>query len=189
MKLYLIRHGESTSDIESRYGGDYDDHLTAKGRQQAQELAAQLRGKNIELIYSSPKLRAQETALILANGIKCRLEIVDGLRERNLYGIMTGMKKAEAAQQYPEQVRLLADYLNALEGGEAYADFRKRILRALDGILSSKHPVAAAVTHGGPLRCIFREALKLGEFSRDLNDCEVFEFQAEGSTLKFLGSK
>lgn len=31
MKIYLIRHGESTSDIKLRYDGDYDDHLTSKG--------------------------------------------------------------------------------------------------------------------------------------------------------------
>ena len=31
MKIYLIRHGETTSDIEDRFGGDYDDHLTSHG--------------------------------------------------------------------------------------------------------------------------------------------------------------
>ena len=189
MKLYLIRHGESTSDIEDRYGGDYDDHLTATGKRQAQKLAAQLRDKSIKIVFSSPKLRAQETALILANGIKCRLEIVDGIRERNLYGILTGMKKSEAAQQYHEQVELLADYRNTLEGGETYEAFRKRIIGAFNGILSSKHSVVAAVSHGGPIRCIFREVLKLGEFKRDLKDCEVFELQKEVNKLKFLGSK
>jgi broad specificity phosphatase PhoE len=35
MIIYLIRHGESTSDIDNLYGGDYDDHLTENGKAQA----------------------------------------------------------------------------------------------------------------------------------------------------------
>ena len=54
----MIRHGESIGDVEERYGGDYDDHLTEKGRQQAKELAEKLGEKGIQLIYSSPRIRA-----------------------------------------------------------------------------------------------------------------------------------
>ena len=39
MKIYLIRHGESVSDIENLYGGTFDDELTERGQEQAQELA------------------------------------------------------------------------------------------------------------------------------------------------------
>jgi hypothetical protein len=28
MKIYLIRHGETTGDVEGRYGGDFDDSLS-----------------------------------------------------------------------------------------------------------------------------------------------------------------
>jgi len=62
MKIYLIRHGETTGDIEERFGGDYDDHLTQKGKAQAQNLAEQLQNKGIEKIFVSPKIRARETA-------------------------------------------------------------------------------------------------------------------------------
>lgn len=52
MKLLLIRHGETTGDIEDRYGGAYDDHLTEKGRQQLQQTAGQLAGRKIDVIVS-----------------------------------------------------------------------------------------------------------------------------------------
>lgn len=65
MKIYLIRHGESTGDIEKRYGGSYDDHLTEKGRQQIQETTEKLLGKNIEFIFSSTLVRAKEAAKII----------------------------------------------------------------------------------------------------------------------------
>jgi len=62
MKIYLIRHGETTGDIDDRFGGDYDDHLTQRGKSQAQELAEKLKGKRIEIIFVSPRIRAKETA-------------------------------------------------------------------------------------------------------------------------------
>ena len=49
MKIYLIRHGQTTGDLEDRYGGDYDDHLTEEGEQQAKRLAEKLASSGIEI--------------------------------------------------------------------------------------------------------------------------------------------
>ena len=43
VKIYLIRHGETTGDVEDRYGGAYDDHLSEKEKAQARELAGKAR--------------------------------------------------------------------------------------------------------------------------------------------------
>ncbi|MBI4020340.1 MAG: histidine phosphatase family protein [Candidatus Aenigmarchaeota archaeon] len=51
MKIYLIRHGETTGDVEDRYGGDYDDHLTRKGKQQSINLSRRLSNKDVEIIF------------------------------------------------------------------------------------------------------------------------------------------
>jgi broad specificity phosphatase PhoE len=40
MNLFFIRHGETTGDVEGRYGGDYDDRLTEKGSRAAYPTAA-----------------------------------------------------------------------------------------------------------------------------------------------------
>jgi broad specificity phosphatase PhoE len=47
MNIYLVRHGESESDVRGLFGGDYDDALTEKGRRQAQEYAPELAGKGV----------------------------------------------------------------------------------------------------------------------------------------------
>jgi broad specificity phosphatase PhoE len=65
MKIYLIRHGETTGDVEDRYGGDYDDHLTSKGKDQAKKLAEKIKDFGIERIFTSPRIRAKETSEIL----------------------------------------------------------------------------------------------------------------------------
>ena len=87
MKIYLVRHGETTADVEDRYGGDYDDHLTEKGTKQAKDLAKVLSGKGIELIYHSPKIRAVETAQIVAAELKVPLFVMENFRERNNFGV------------------------------------------------------------------------------------------------------
>ena len=84
MKIFLVRHGESTSDMEDRYGGHYDDHLTEKGKRQAQKVAKQLAGKGIEVIFSSPFHRARETAEIMSRDLKCPVKIVDDIKLKQI---------------------------------------------------------------------------------------------------------
>jgi|SRR3989344_7861816 len=174
MTIYLIRHGESTSDIENRYGGIYDDHLTQKGREQARTLAKDLIDKDIKAIFSSPYLRAFETAQELRNILNCKVKKLNEIRERNLYGILSGMKKSEAAKKYPELIPLLENYQNTLPSGEEYSNFANRIKKAWEEIIYSGHKTVGIITHGGPVRCIFREIFNKGEIGQ-LGDCAVFE--------------
>lgn len=96
MKIYLMRHGQTTGDIEDKFGGDYDDRLTELGKSQAKELAKKLKNLNIEKIFYSPRIRAAETAEIVNKATNILIEQVDDLRERNAYGILTGKLKSEA---------------------------------------------------------------------------------------------
>ena len=62
MKIYLIKQGETSGDLENRYGGDYDDHLSLNRIKQAENLENKLKSKKLQMIYHSPKIRATETA-------------------------------------------------------------------------------------------------------------------------------
>ena len=72
MKIYLIRHGQTTGDVEDRYGGAYDDDN--KRWQDSTEL-----GDKLMIRYSgpfcSPLKRAQQTAEILKARLGCRLKL------------------------------------------------------------------------------------------------------------------
>lgn len=74
--VFLIRHGEI---------GDYsfDSPLNKKGKQQANELAARLEflKDEVNVIYSSPLLRAVETALIVSKKINKKIVKVHYLSE------------------------------------------------------------------------------------------------------------
>jgi len=184
MKIYLIRHGQTTSDIEERLGGDYDDHLTETGRKQAETLAKEITNFGIGKIFCSSRIRARETADILKKEIHCEIKVVKDLRERNRYGILTGMKIAEAKEKYPNLVELLDDYHTNIEDGEPYESFRERVEKYFLKILKLKYKTIAVVTHAGPMRIIFREILKAGDIK--LEDCGFAELESSDGKLKIV---
>lgn len=170
MKIYLIRHGQTTGDLEDRYGGDYDDQLSDEGRQQALGLAEKLKKEGVQVIVHSPKIRAKETAEYLKAAIGCEAHEMPDLRERNQYGVLTGMIKTEAKEKYPDLVEKVKDYRNKIDGAESYEDFSKRMDKVFDEITNmGGYATIAVITHGGPIRFLFREILKAGEI--DVADC------------------
>jgi len=179
MLIYLVRHGQTTGDVEDRYGGDYDDELTGLGKQQSDEVGEKLASAIIEIIYASPKKRAQQTAKIIKDVIPVALVTLQDFRERNRYGIVTGLTKTEAAEKYPDQIELLADEHSTFEGGEDYASFGQRITETLKKIDTGKYQTVAVVTHGGPIRYIFREILKEGEI--EIGDCAYAKIEVKNS--------
>ncbi|QQG52420.1 MAG: histidine phosphatase family protein [Candidatus Falkowbacteria bacterium] len=185
MKLIFIRHGKTTGDVEDRYGGDYDDHLTDKGRTQAQEALEELKTKNIRLIISSPLLRARETAEILAAG-RCPVIVEPNFKERNQYGIVTGRIKEEVAMETPELAEALRDYLNTIEGAESYQDFRNRIVSAVNNLADKEQDICRAIIwHGGPMRVLFRDILKIGEIGK-IGDLAWVEIEGDGKNFKII---
>jgi broad specificity phosphatase PhoE len=184
MRIYLIRHGQTTGDIEDRFGGDYEDHLTQEGESQSKQLAEKLVNKNIEIIYCSPRIRAQETARILKETINAPIEVIDDIRERNHYGVMTGMVKAEAKEKFPQLIELLKDTKNTIEGGEDYESFKERVVASWNRLTTSNHKTIAILSHGGPIRLIFRELLNKGEIK--IGDCAFATIEGISDELSIV---
>lgn len=188
MIVYLIRHGETTGDIEDRYGGDYDDHLSNRGKEQAKELAENLKGKGIQIIFSSPRIRAKETARIVGKTLNVKVEFLNDLRERNNYGILTGLIKSEAKKKYPGEVKKLEEdeLRHKVANSEDYNSFKQRIVNAFDLILNNReHDIVAVISHGGPIRCIIREVLNLGEL-KNLGDCAILEIKKDDKGIRLM---
>lgn len=174
MRIIFIRHGQTTGDVENRYGGSYDDLLSPEGESQVDQLVKELAGHNIQHIYTSSLKRAQQTAQGIAAKTGCPITIVDDLKERDQYGSLTGMEKTQAKQQYPDWVEALKDRLNTLPGAESYMAASQRMSQAYAEVLTAMkaqgHTCAAIVWHGGGMRVLFRDILKLGELN-EIGDC------------------
>jgi broad specificity phosphatase PhoE len=84
MKLIITRHGETKGNVK-RILADIDDPLTAKGKEQARKVAERLKDEKIDAIFSSPIIRAKETAQIIAKyHPKSEFIIADELKEMEL---------------------------------------------------------------------------------------------------------
>lgn len=182
-KIYLIRHGQTTGDIEDRYGGAYDDELTDEGKAQAQELANKLSDSGIQILFCSPLKRAQQTAEILKAKLGCEINTVHDLRERDKNGILTGMTKSEAKIKYPELVEKLKDYRNQIEGAESQDNFAGRIKKVFTEITdNANYSTVGIVTHGGPIWAIFSDVLG-DDGLIDIADCAYAVLDKEGPKL------
>ena len=79
-KLHLIRHGLTAGNLDGRYiGSGTDLPLCDEGRAQLEDLKRQFAYPQVPLVFSSPMLRATQTAEILFPGVK--VISLDGLRE------------------------------------------------------------------------------------------------------------
>ena len=103
-KLVLIRHGESTWNLENRFTGWTDVDLTPVGVQQAMSAGQLLKaeGWDFDLCYTSVLKRAIRTLwLTLDEMDRTWLPVTKDYRlnERH-YGALQGLNKADMAKQY-----------------------------------------------------------------------------------------
>lgn len=110
-KLVLIRHGESTWNLDNRFTGWTDVDLTPTGMAQAQESGRLLKneGYDFDLAYTSVLKRATRTLWHVLDELdRTWLPVVHSwrLNERH-YGALQGLNKAETAKKYGDEQVLI----------------------------------------------------------------------------------
>ncbi len=145
-RMLLIRHGQTSWNIERRFLGRTDIPLDAIGLDQAARLGRRLAGTPLAAVWTSPLSRARQTAAPL--GGDARLE--EGLVEMDM-GELEGLSGSVFQQRYPDLVVAWRDEPHAvrLPGGEVLADVQARGLDALRRIAATVAPgeTVAVVTH------------------------------------------
>ena len=91
-KIHILRHGLTQANLEGRYIGRSDPPLCEQGRAQLRELAAGCEYPSVQRVYTSPLLRARQTAEMIYPGQE--QETVDKLRELD-FGDFEGRTAAE----------------------------------------------------------------------------------------------
>lgn len=110
IKLVLVRHGQSTWNLENKFTGWTDVGLSEKGILEAEEAGKILKknGFHFDLAYTSVLRRAIDTLNIILREMVEEPEIRESykLNERH-YGALQGLNKDETRKKYgDEQVRL-----------------------------------------------------------------------------------
>ena len=103
--LILVRHGQSTWNLEKRFTGWVDVDLTKKGESEAEKAGLLIKEKNIEIdfYYSSFQLRANNTLKIIQKVLNDKKTFSKAwqLNERH-YGALTGLNKTEMSKKIGE---------------------------------------------------------------------------------------
>lgn len=114
-RVILVRHGESTYNVERRVQGHCDlSDLTEKGQAGARQVGATLQGLKFDAAYSSPLKRAKQTAQLILSSLNEQgtpipdLRLTDNLKEINLLQ-WEGLTFEEVEQQFPEGFLLWRD--------------------------------------------------------------------------------
>jgi alpha-ribazole phosphatase len=171
-RLLLVRHAEPTPDVRGRCYGTLDVELSADGREQAAALGDALRDEPIDLVVSSPRLRAVQTAAALGRPV----EVDDRLCELD-FGDFEGRTYEELERDEPELFRAWMSSPTTVRfpNGESYADLRARATAALADV-RARAECAVVVTHGGVIRAGLAAWLELPDhaiFRLDQRYCGI----------------
>lgn len=157
MLQYLIRHGQSLSNLAGRVQGREDVELSALGRTQAVRVATRIAGLTaaggvIGEVWSSPLIRARDTARPIADLLGLPLQTVDSLCELHA-GVFQGHLWADLEARFPAEVARWrsGDVDYAIPGGESRAQLAARGAAALTTLAARPVSAVVIVAHGGVL--------------------------------------
>ena len=143
MRIYLVRHGETEWNRVRRFQGRKSNlPLNPTGRKQVKALAEVLKNESLTAIYSSPLIRALETArMIKVFHPSTPIFEEKGLIEMDL-GEFDGMSAKDWAEQYPD----FRKAWNAnpasvkIPGGESLEEVQDRAKQTLERIMQIYPP-------------------------------------------------
>ncbi len=152
VRILVTRHGQSEANIRRVFAnGNSGYPLTALGQTQSASMARALARYAPTVVYSSPVLRARQTADYVADACAAPLEEVEALREFSV-GDLEGRDDDEAWAAYAEIRRRwrLDDWDARLPGGESLRDAHDRLAGFLEA-LRTQHAgqTVVVVSHGG----------------------------------------
>src|SRR5215213_190619 len=160
-KLVLVRHGQSTWNLENRFTGWTDVGLTDLGREEAHEAGKLLRegGYSFDVAFTSVLRRAIQTLWTVLQEMNLEWISVTNawqLNERH-YGALQGLNKAETAEKFdPRYASLTPEQLPATESLKITLDRVRPYWHSTLGpmIKSGKRVIIGA--HGNSIRALVK---------------------------------
>jgi broad specificity phosphatase PhoE len=160
LSLLLVRHGLTDWNETGRLLGRIEIGLNARGRAQAEAVAAALRDIPLHAVFCSPQRRAQETAAPLASRHGVTAETEPALDEVWL-GRWQGKTFADISDD-PDLHRYITDPTYVCDAVESAADVRQRVVALVDRLQAEfTSQTVALVSHGDPLRILLAHHLSI----------------------------
>lgn len=185
-RIFMIRHGQSMSNIAETFTGSIDSPLSELGIRQAQLCAGYLEKAKIDCIYSSDLSRAYMTGKEFGTRTGISIEKRSAFREIN-GGYWEGLTFEEIENRFPVTYNVWRNYMDSAvcDGGERVASLQKRVVEALFEVaFETGCGTAAVFTHAAPIR--IAAAFARGESVQETPwpaNSSVSEFLCDGRSL------
>lgn len=159
MTVLFVRHGESFANtLHIVSNRDLPHPLTEVGIQQTESAISLLATRNVSKAYSSPILRAIQTAEILGTALGVNVEVADGLREYDC-GELEGMCDEATWVEHSRVVNAWLvdeDFEARTPGGESFRDIERRFVPFIDYVRGNHDDseTVVLVGHGGTFRAM-----------------------------------
>ncbi|MBQ2756744.1 MAG: histidine phosphatase family protein [Oscillospiraceae bacterium] len=196
--VYLIRHAKSEGNKLAMYCGRTDVGLSEEGYEQVDLLAERCAEMHFDKIYSSPLIRAVETAKGVNRAHKMDITLRYDIQELD-GGEWEGKNIFQLKDMFPEHMDKYKNRPWEFEApnGEAIRDLAERAVKAVRNI-AAENPgkTVAVVSHGEFLRCYIcktlgkslRELAPLG-YSPNTGISRVDYDENLNPTVVFVGDK
>lgn len=142
--FYFIRHGETDWNRRNIIMGSMDIPLNELGLKQAHDASRLLENEHFDIIISSPRIRARQTAEIIARRINKPIIFEEGIVERT-YG--------EAEGKPVDPTKSLFDDAHTPLGAESASAFQQRVIETVSALLL-KEKLPLIVSHGGVFKAL-----------------------------------
>lgn len=161
MNVYLVRHGQSEGNLKGLHQGP-DIPLSKEGKKQAKAIAKRLKNVPIDFIYTSPYLRARETAEIISKKLKLPIEFWEDLKERKFPTEIEGLSyddpKAIEIEEKVAQNWLKGNWKHSDE--ESFKEIKGRAQAVINHLLEKhERQNVLCIAHGTIMKTIVCSAI------------------------------
>ncbi|MFZ1947384.1 MAG: histidine phosphatase family protein [bacterium] len=190
-RIHLVRHGETEFNRLGIFRGRFEVDLNDRGRRQAGEIAAALKGEGIQRLYAGPLRRTRETAEIIGRALGIPV-VADPGFDNIMLGEWQGVPKETVQRDWPEawrQWQTSPEHL-LVPGGETVEDVKRRAFARVSEMLGdpATPAVLGIVTHRSVMKVLASAFLNVPppyfwKFYIDNAAYSVFDHDSGGFSL------
>lgn len=179
-EVFMVRHGQTNSNIDGLFHGATDVPLNETGHRQAALVADRISQlTDLRSLHSSPLQRALTTARAISTTTGLEPLLHRGLAEMD-FGHAEGLTLMTMAERYPDiaaRFTDMSDHDARFPGGESRREFHERVRVTLDRIVTEHSGERlVVVAHGGVIASLLSQIL--GEDPNDwrrysIDNCSV----------------
>ncbi|MGL6197716.1 MAG: histidine phosphatase family protein [Lachnospiraceae bacterium] len=195
MKLYIMRHGETDWNKERRLQGQADIPLNASGRKIARETSKGMAHLMFDAAYTSPLVRAKETARLVIDSRNIPLQVDERLKEMS-FGPYEGLCCARDNWEIPdkgfENFFFAPDRYQPPKGADSFKTVLDRVSLFIEEVVRIQPPDSniLVVGHGVVVGAFLAiaENRSIAEFWQDRvqKNCAVNIFDVKENKYRML---